>query len=254
MDAKTLVNNIYNTALGYPDKTFKDRGKAYTCINPYSYHIYKSHKDLYASLDGLFVDGMTMCWWIRLLWKKKVRRLSFDMSGMAVDLFAYLNSEGCEEDIYFIGAKPDQVSATVNHMRRSYPLMKINGFRDGYFKDNDERMASISEIIARNPDYVIVGMGSPLQEQFAVDLRDSGFKGIIFTCGGFLHQTVRRMVYYPEWINKYNLRAFYRLYREKDTFKRLWQVLVMFPVQFSIDSVKSKLSRGKSKTPSHKKC
>lgn len=238
MTTKDLVDKIHSTALAYPTDIFSTPGKAYTCINPYSYHIFKQNPDLYEGLDGLFVDGMTMCWWIRLLWGKKIPRLSFDMAGMAVDLFSRLDSADSDEDVFFIGAKQEELEATVEQMRKSYPGMRINGYRNGYFKDADERREVIKEIISRNPRFVIVGMGSPLQERFVTDLRDAGYKGISFTCGGFLHQTSRRMNYYPDWVNKCNLRAFYRLFNEKGMIGRLWQVLGVFPAMFTVDSLK----------------
>ena len=240
MTSKDLVDRIYRTALAYPEKVFSTPVKAYTCINPYSYHIFKANPEIYDRLDGIFVDGMTMCWWIRLLWGKRIPRLSFDMAGMAVDLFSHLNKKDTEEDIYFIGARQDELEATIEQFRKSYPLMKINGYRNGYFKDASEREEAIREIIRRDPKFVIVGMGSPLLERFITDLRNAGFKGISFTCGGFLHQTSRRINYYPHWVNKCNLRAFYRLFNEKGMFKRLWQVLAVFPTTFTLDSIKDR--------------
>lgn len=80
-------------------------------------------------------------------------------------------------------------------------------------------------------------MGSPLQEQFALDLKKSGYNGVVFTCGGFLHQTARGIKYYPEWVNKYNLRAFYRLFHEKGLWGRLYNVLIEFPILFTFDTV-----------------
>lgn len=268
MTTKEFVDKIERSAVAYPESVFTGKGKVYTCVNPYSYHIVKKNETLYAELDGLFVDGMTMCWWIRLLWQRRIPRLSFDMAGMAVDLFARLNgdippsvadmkSPGShvdsgstskdtpstdslsDETIYFIGAKQDEIEATIRQIRHSYPKMKIAGYRNGYFSTEAERRAAISEIIELNPSFVIVGMGSPLQERFVIDLRDSGFKGIAFTCGGFLHQTADRMHYYPQWVNRLNLRAFYRLFHEKGMVARLWQVLVAFPLRFTLDSLRS---------------
>ena len=92
MNNREFVRKIADSALTYPDGTFATgEGRVNTCVNPYSYHLVRRYKDLYESMDGLFVDGMTMCWLIRLLWGKRVPRLSFDMSGMAVDLFSFLN-------------------------------------------------------------------------------------------------------------------------------------------------------------------
>ena len=157
-------------------------------------------------MDGLYVDGMLMCKMINLMWGKKIRRLSFDMSGMAVDLFERLNKN--TESIYFLGSKQEELEATVRQIISGYPNMKITGYRNGYFSSREQRAQAISDIVELNPDFTIVGMGSPLQEQFCIDLKEAGYKGIAFTCGGFLHQTSNRLNYYPDWVNKYNLRAF----------------------------------------------
>ena len=90
-------------------------------------------------MDGLFVDGMTMCWLIRLLWGKRVPRLSFDMSGMAVDLFSYLNKSATDRNIYFLGTKQEVLEETVKRFHKNYPKMNIAGYRNGYFIDNDDR-------------------------------------------------------------------------------------------------------------------
>lgn len=239
MTTKEFVTKIEKSALSYPKLTFSVPGKAYTCVNPYSYHIFKRNSELYSLLDGLYVDGMSMCWWIRLLWGKKIPRLSFDMSGMAADLFEILNSRDDDRKIYFIGARQEEIIESVNMIQKAYPGIKIAGFRNGYFKDENDRNQAILKIIDHHPDFVVVGMGSPLQERFVIDLKSAGYKGISFTCGGFLHQTCRRINYYPGWVDKMNLRAFYRLIHEKGMFSRLWNILVKFPVDFTKDSLQS---------------
>lgn len=239
MTTRDFVNKIAESASYYPDRTFAQRGKVNTCVNPYSYHIFKTNSHLYREIDGLFVDGMTMCWFIKLYWGHKVPRLSFDMSGMAVDLFDRLNRSDNRETVYFIGARQEEIEATMKHISDTYPNMKIVGFRNGYFKDGAERDEAMNRIIGLNPDFAIIGMGSPLQEKFALDLRKAGYKGTSFTCGGFLHQTTKSIYYYPDWVNRLNLRAFWRLYHEKGMVKRLFNVLVQFPILFTIDKVRS---------------
>lgn len=244
MNNSEFVRKIADSALLYPYGIFSCRqGRINTCVNPFSYHLVRRYKKLYDSMDGLFVDGMTMCWLIRLLWGKKIPRLSFDMSGMAVDLFTYLNSEAKDRGIYFLGTRQEILEQTIGQFRRSYPHMNIVGYRNGYFIDLEDRKRAIDEIVRLNSDFTVVGMGSPLQEQFAIDLKNTGYKGIVFTCGGFLHQTATKINYYPKWVNKYNLRAFYRLFHEKGLWKRLYNVLIEFPVLFTFDTVKSRLLR-----------
>lgn len=245
MNNREFVRKIADSALTYPDGTFvAGNGRVYTCVNPYSYHLVRRHKELYESMDGLFVDGMTMCWLIRLLWGKRVPRLSFDMAGMAVDLFDRLNNN--YETIYFVGAKQEALEGTISQIKKTYPGIHIVGYRNGYFLVPEERDKEIARIVSMNPDFVIVGMGSPIQELFCVDLKKAGYKGIAFTCGGFLHQTATGINYYPEWVNKYNLRAFYRLFHEKGLWGRLYNVLIEFPILFSWDTLCTKLKTSKT--------
>lgn len=238
MNIRELIDKVTDSAKSYPTTTFslENNGHINTCINPYSYHIIKRFPELYSPMDGLFIDGMIMCWLIRILWNKKIPRLSFDMSGMATDLFSRINCNP-NESIYFIGAKANEIEQSISQIQRAYPTMNIVGYRHGFFSSEMERLNVIKKIIQLNPSFVVIGMGSPIQEKFAIDLKQNGYKGNAFTCGGFLHQTKDRLNYYPKWINKYNLRAFYRLSKEKGLFKRLYFVLLQFPIRFVIDTI-----------------
>ena len=240
MNNRGFVRKIADSAYTYPIGTFiAENGRVYTCVNPYSYHLVRCHPELYESMDGLFVDGMTMCWLIRLLWGRRVPRLSFDMSSMAADLFSYLNGRGVGRSIYFLGTRQETLERTIAQFRKSYPSMAIAGYRNGYFIDVEDRCKAIADIVSAGSDFTIVGMGSPLQEQFALDLKNAGYKGIVFTCGGFLHQSANAINYYPDWVNKYNLRAFYRLFHEKGLWG-LYNVLIEFPVLFTWDTFVTK--------------
>jgi N-acetylglucosaminyldiphosphoundecaprenol N-acetyl-beta-D-mannosaminyltransferase len=237
MNNKLFVNKVAYTANLYPDKIFSSPRKIYTCVNPYSYHLLRQHINIYDTIDGLFVDGMLMCLLIRLLWRTKILRLSFDMTTMAADLFDYLNKSEKDLSIYFVGAKQKEIEGSVTRIRLSYPNMKIVGFRNGYFDSDSMRKQAIENIIKLNPDFTVIGMGALLQEAFAIDLKKRGYQGIAFTCGGFLHQTSTQINYYPQWINRFNLRAFYRLFHEKGMIKRLYYVLIEFPLLFTWDTL-----------------
>lgn len=241
MNNREFVRKITNSADSYPTRTFGVRGRVYTCVNSFSYHIVRRNSDLYDSMDGLFVDGMTMCWLINLLWNRRIPRLSFDMTGMAADLFAYLDSPENTRSVYFIGTKQEILEKTISRFRAEYPDMVIAGYRNGYFEDSHDRDEAIRAIVERDSDFTVVGIGSPLQERFALDLKNAGYRGVVFTCGGFLHQSARRINYYPEWVDKLKLRAFYRLFHEKGMFPRLYNVLLEFPVLFTYDTIKTKL-------------
>ena len=100
------------------------------------------------------------------------------------------------KSIYFIGTKPKIIDKAIENIKESYPKLNIVGFRDGFVKD-EERKSILESIKQLHPDIVICGMGTPLQEQFLVDLQNSGWNGVGYTCGGFLHQTAENIQYYP---------------------------------------------------------
>ncbi len=241
MNNRRFIEKITESTSKYPHVTFSEKNTVNTCVNPFSYHLVRRYSELYDQIDGIYVDGILMCKLLDLMSGTKTPRLSFDMSGMAVDLFERLNSNS--ETIYFLGAKQEEIEASIQQIKKGYPNMRIVGYRNGYFNSQEERTQIIHNIVDLNPDFTVVGMGSPLQEQFCLDLKKAGYKGIAFTCGGFLHQTAGRLNYYPDWVNKYNLRAFYRLFHERGLWKRLYNVLIQFPIMFTWDTIRTKLGK-----------
>ena len=85
-------------------------------------------------------------------------------------------------------------------------------------------------------------MGTPLQEQFLLSLQASGWSGKGYTCGGFLHQTASQINYYPYWINRLGLRAFYRMYDEPKLVKRYFIDYPKAIVIIFYDLIKYRLS------------
>ena len=121
MNILTLIKRITTSGKEYPEQLMStDTCKLYTCINPYSYHIVRKNPQLYSNFDSIFVDGISMCWWIRILWGRKIPRLSFDMSGIAIDLFKKLNCKNNNESIYFIGSNKQNIDATINPKNATY--------------------------------------------------------------------------------------------------------------------------------------
>lgn len=234
MYVRHLIDKIIETNNISYDEIFETKNKVYSFINPYGYHIMRIDQSYYEQLDGLFVDGMLMCKLIRALYGHKITRRAFDNTSMATRLFSYLNEKD-NKTIFFLGAKEDEVSKAVQNYMKSYPKMSIVGYNSGYFASEEERDSIIMKIINLQPDFCIVGMGAKLQEDFLIKLKGRGYNGIAFSCGGFIRQSSEKLEYFPHWVDRFNLRAFYRLYKEKGMFKRLYNVLIQFPIQFSWD-------------------
>lgn len=232
--ASSLVKNIISTEEQTINQLFSKQGKIYTFLNPVSYLTALDNKKLFEQFDGIFADGSILVAAIKILYKKSITRRSFDMTSLAPELLNY--AEQNKKNIYIVASKQEQVEKALSIFKERYPNLQIAGYRNGYFTSNSEMDKEARHITETNPDFLIVGMGALMQEQFLLKVKLAGFKGIGFTCGGFIHQTSKNEIeYYPAWVNKLNLRFIYRMYKEKHTRKRYIQAAFLFPIRFTIE-------------------
>ena len=226
-----FVSSIVRTNDSNLEKIFFTQGRIYTFLNPVSYLDALNNKGYFSQFDGIFADGSILVGAIRLLYRRKVKRRSFDMTSIAPLLFEF--AEKNSKSIYIVASEQEKVEKTVKVFRERYPAIRIIGYRNGYFKSEEEKDEESRYISKLNPDFLIVGMGILTQEKFLLKVKKAGFQGIGFTCGGFIHQTARDQIdYYPSWIDKYNLRFLYRMYKEPHTRKRYIKAGFLFPWKF----------------------
>lgn len=230
-----LVEKIFNTEKTASD-VFSQKGKVYTYLNPVSYLTALDNKELFLQMDGIFADGGLLVKAIKLLYGKQVTRRSFDMTSMAPELFAYAAGHG--KTVYIVASKQEQVEKAVEIFRERYPKVKFAGYRNGYFASENEMDVEVKHIAELNPDFLIVGMGALMQEKFLLKVKDAGYQGVGFTCGGFIHQTSKNEIdYYPAWVDKTNLRFVYRMWKEPHTRKRYVMAGLLFPVRFIAEKI-----------------
>lgn len=231
-----LVNKILSTEKYSINQIFETKGKVYTYLNPVSYLTALDNKDLFGRMDGIFADGGLLVKAIKSLYGKQVTRRSFDMTSMAPELFSYAQKHG--KTIYIVASKQEQVEAAVEIFRERYPKVKFAGYRNGYFSSESEMDDEAKRIVEVNPDFLIVGMGALMQEKFLLKVKNAGFKGVGFTCGGFIHQTSKNEIdYYPAWVDKTNLRFVYRMWKEPHTRKRYLMAGLLFPARFIVERI-----------------
>lgn len=227
----TLVNQILQTEQWMLSELFETKNRIYTFLNPVSYLTALENRPLFEKFDGIFADGSLLVSAISLLYAKRVTRRSFDMTSLAPELLNHLIEN--HKTLYIVASGQEQVECAAKIFREQYPELRIAGFRNGYFSSDAEMDREAYHIVALNPDFLIVGMGALMQEKFLLKVKERGYQGIGFTCGGFIHQTAKSQIhYYPEWIDKMNLRFVYRMYKEKHTRKRYVQAAFLFPARF----------------------
>jgi len=165
--------------------------------------------------DRVAPDGTGMVKAIAWLHHCPCTHISFDSTSLAPPVFAMAVAQ--QIGVVLAGGPPGTAQAAQVAIEAQFPAISILGSFDGY-GDPD---TTIQKIMALQPGIVIVGMGTVLQERFLLALASAGWRGLGFTCGGYLDQlALKGADYYPAWVDRYNLRFAYRLIMEPG---RLWR-------------------------------
>lgn len=196
-----------------------------TFVNTFSYYQLLDSKCSVDKIDYIFVDGYLQVILHNLFHKNKINRVSFDFSSIADDFFNYIIKNNLK--IALIGAREDEVSFAVSNLKSKYKDLQIPYFRNGYFSNKTERDDLCNELEAQNIDVVILGMGTPVQEEFAIYLKENDVCSHIFTCGGFITQTAKNIDYYKNIVKKGNLRWLQRAIEYPHIRKRL---IINYPI------------------------
>ncbi|MBE0369281.1 WecB/TagA/CpsF family glycosyltransferase [Pseudoalteromonas aurantia] len=198
-----------------------------TFVNPYSYLLLRNRVDLVAELDSVYTDAISSAKLFSVFFRKPISRISFDMSSFARAFLEKANENRLK--VYFIGSKSDEITKTMAIFKKNYPEIDIVGYEHGYFESDE---AVFNRIIQCEAEYVVCGLGTPKQEEFAVKLKRQKSKvKQIYTCGGFLHQTANKLYYYPKFIDQLHLRWLYRVFDDPYVLKRL---VIQYPQFFCV--------------------
>ncbi|HEY9196598.1 MAG TPA: WecB/TagA/CpsF family glycosyltransferase [Mucilaginibacter sp.] len=218
------MKDIYTIFTSKIPQTIEDfdprKRKSITFLNPHSYTLAFKNAPLFEGFDWIAPDGILLVYVLNLLKAAafKIKRFSCDMTSVVPYVFDIAMKNNLST--FFLGTDADSIKHTVGVFKTNFPQLNISGFHDGYFSSDAERRETIESVLAINPDIIFIGMGAVLQENMALELRNAGYTGAIYTCGGFLHQTKYEINFYPQFIDKLNLRFFYRAYKEQGFLER----------------------------------
>ena len=139
-----------------------------------------------------------------------------------IDLMQYLVSlsERKGYSVYLLGAKQEIVEKTAKVLKEKHPQLNLIGFHNGYFKE--EEWSTISnELKEIKPDFVFVGITSPLKEYLIEYLQDDGNTAVFMGVGGSFDVISGNIKRAPMWMQKMNLEWLYRVIQEPNRlFKR----------------------------------
>lgn len=129
-------------------------------------------------------------------------------------------SEKKNYSIYLLGAKKEVVEKTAEVLKEKHPKLNIVGIHDGYFKE-DYWDTIAEELKKAKPDFVFVGITSPLKEYLVEYLQDKGLNCVFMGVGGSFDVISGNIPRAPMWMQKCNLEWLFRVIQEpRRLFKR----------------------------------
>lgn len=122
--------------------------------------------------------------------------------------------------VYLLGAKQEVVEKTAKALKNLHPNLNLIGLHNGYFKESE--WPSISkELKDIQPDFVFVGITSPIKEYLIEFLQDDGNNSVFMGVGGSFDVISGNIPRAPKWMQNAGLEWLFRVIQEpRRLFKR----------------------------------
>lgn len=189
-------------------------------------------KQIVNSCGVINADGASVVMASRFLNKPLPERVAgIDLMQKLISL-----SEKKGYSIYLLGATHDIVNRTAEVLKNKYPTLNISGVHDGYFTRKDWPKISY-QLKKANPDFIFVGITSPLKEYLVEYLQNKGNTGVFMGVGGSFDVISGKISRAPIWIQKLNLEWLFRVIQEP---RRLFKRYFIGNLSFIVAVIKEK--------------
>ena len=139
--------------------------------------------------------------------------------------------------VAFLGAKEEVINLAKENFLKEYPNLNFVYVRNGYFDDEAE---IINELEKANPQILLVGLGSPKQEEIISKLKNR-LKGCVMVGVGGSFDVFSGIVKESPIIwQKLGLEWLYRTVCQPERFKRIFPDLPIFLIKCIMSSVLKK--------------
>ena len=156
-----------------------------------------------------------------------------DFSRFLID-FASKN----DLSVALLGSTQEVIEKTKEKILEKYPNLNLCYTKNGYFKDENE---VIQELKEKNPQILLVGLGSPYQEELIYKLKNILTSTVMIGVGGSFDVFSGTKKESPVIFRKLGLEWLYRTLKEPKRFKRIFPTLPLFLIKCIIDSIKRRV-------------
>jgi N-acetylglucosaminyldiphosphoundecaprenol N-acetyl-beta-D-mannosaminyltransferase len=175
----------------------------------------KSFKQIILNSDLSICDSSILYYFSYFLKYKIKSILTGDIATKIIFNIARKKNEG----IYLLGGTDIVLKNAKQNLEKNYNDIKICGVNNGYFAEN-ETAEIIKNINQSNSSFLLVGLGSPKQEEWCYYNKDKLNVKFIICIGGLLNIFSGNTRRAPIIIQKLALEWLWRLISEP---KRLWK-------------------------------
>jgi exopolysaccharide biosynthesis WecB/TagA/CpsF family protein len=165
--------------------------------------------------DLVNADGQPIVWAARLLGRPLPERVT----GVDLMIRLFDRAEKAGYGVYLLGARRPVVSAVVERLAQDHPGLRIVGWREGYWTEEEEE-AMVEEIAAARPTILLLGIPSPAKERFLARWKERIGASFVMGVGGSFDVyggLVRRA---PQWMQRAGLEWAFRMIQEPG---RMWR-------------------------------
>ena len=190
-------------------------------INPEMIDYALKHKEfekIIKEAELIIVDGVGVQLGLRIL-GHSVKRIA------GIEFAKRMLLELSCKPIALIGAKTYVMEKAINNLKEEIPNINIVYSQDGYFNDENK---VIEETIQKEPELILVAMGSPKQEELIYKLKSKLPNAIMIGVGGSFDVWANEVERAPKIYQKLGLEWLYRTIKEPKRFRRIFPTLPLF--------------------------
>ena len=181
-------------------------------INAEKISKYKSDEELRNVIDGAsftYPDGAGAVLGLSWLHGQKAQKINFPVVALET-------ANKNKWRVFLLGAREDVNAYAAEKISMDFPDINIVGRANGFHKEDDlKRM-----VIDREPQLIMLALGSPKQEFWADRIKNSGVEAFCVGCGGAFDIMAGRLKRAPEFMINNNLEWLYRIAQEPSRWRR----------------------------------
>lgn len=136
-------------------------------------------------------------------WAALARALRFHGNFGATDFITAFLKRAKGGRCYLLGTTPDGIGTAARYFKAHFPAWTLVGYEHGYSRGRDHEI--VQSINAAQADLVLVGMGSPLQEEWIARNRSALRAGLAVGVGGIFDYWAGFLTRAPRWMIRLGL-------------------------------------------------